>query len=80
MYRFCPAFSSGIHDEEALPGEDSYDNKRSENRLNEHGSGLEPSISTSVSVQVCYQGSDFSGSKELTFTLPSSDDHTTQVI
>lgn len=78
MIYLFPAFSSGFHEEEPLSGENGY-NDKSENRLNEHGSGLELSISTSMSVEVCYQGPDFSGSKELTFTLPSSDDHTTQV-
>ncbi|XP_034162885.2 interleukin-17 receptor C isoform X3 [Pangasianodon hypophthalmus] len=71
--------AAGVHEEAALSGEDSYKDKRSENRLHEHGSGLEPSVSTSKSIQVCYQGPDFSGSKELTFTLPFSDDHTTQM-
>lgn len=74
-----PCFSSGIHEEIALSGEDSYNDRRSENGSKEHGSGLDPSVSTSMSVQVCYQGPDFSGSKELTFTLASSDDQTAQV-
>ncbi|KAK3566135.1 hypothetical protein QTP86_027436, partial [Hemibagrus guttatus] len=71
--------AAGIHEETALSGEDSYNDGRSENRSKEHGSGLEPSVSTSMSVQVCYQGPDVSGSKELTFTLASSDDQTAQM-
>ncbi|XP_058244712.1 interleukin-17 receptor C isoform X3 [Hemibagrus wyckioides] len=74
-----PCFSSGIHEEISLSGEDSYNDRRSENRSKEHGSGLEPPVSTSMSVQVCYQGPDFSGSEELTFTLASSDDQTAQM-
>lgn len=76
---FSIAFSSGIR-KEALPEENDF-NDESENRLTEQGSGLEPTISmSSVSVQVCYQAPDFSGSEELTFTLPSSDDRATQVL
>lgn len=71
--------TAGTHEEAALSVEDSYNDKSSEDRLNEHGSGLKPSVSTQMSVQVCYQCPDFSGSKELTFTLPFSDDHTREM-
>ncbi|XP_060787570.1 interleukin-17 receptor C isoform X3 [Neoarius graeffei] len=71
--------TAGIQEAAAPSSENSYNEKRSNNTLNEHGSGLGPSVSTSVSVQVCYQGPDFSGSKELTFTMPFSDDYTTQM-
>ncbi|XP_053359440.1 interleukin-17 receptor C isoform X2 [Clarias gariepinus] len=77
VYRFCSAFL-GSHDEAALSKEDSYNDKRGENTLNEHGSGLEQSVYTAMYFQVCYHGPDFSGSKEITFTPLSSDDLSTQ--
>ncbi|XP_062854833.1 interleukin-17 receptor C [Trichomycterus rosablanca] len=44
----------------------------------ETGSGMKVPIHVSPSIQVCYQGSDFFGSRELTFT-PISDDSTTEM-
>ncbi|KAF5893212.1 interleukin-17 receptor C-like isoform X1, partial [Clarias magur] len=75
---FINVTPAGSHEEAALSGEVSYNDKRGENSLHEHGSGLEQSVYTSMSFQVCYQGPDFSGSKEITFTPLSSDDHTTR--
>ncbi|XP_060737129.1 interleukin-17 receptor C isoform X3 [Tachysurus vachellii] len=69
--------AAGAHEEGALSGEDGYND--SENRAKELGSGLDLPFSTSMSVQVCYQGPDFSGSKELTFTLASLDDQAAQM-
>ncbi|TSL97262.1 Interleukin-17 receptor E [Bagarius yarrelli] len=63
-----------IHEETGLSGENGFHDKRGKNGSNKHGNNLDSSAPSSISVQVCYQGPDFSGSKELTFTLASSDD------